>query len=163
MTDVVNPKGASPDQLLPYHKKISAEGKALIICFISYTYMVLKRAAEFSVTKNSAALKMPVQSCRLRCRLYGKEDKPFLGACPLDFRSAQAVSPVFLCQFVFAAKSRMPATPHGYWVSCVFLIPCTNNLCSSIAGGVKIKQKSLVSNKCWHGTYIWELLLQVFA
>lgn len=43
MTDVVNPKRASPDQLLPYHKKISAEGKALMICFISYTYMVLKR------------------------------------------------------------------------------------------------------------------------
>ena len=42
MTDVVNPKSASPDQLLPYHKKISAEGKALMICFISYTYMVLK-------------------------------------------------------------------------------------------------------------------------
>ena len=45
MTDVVNPKSASPDQLLPYHKKISAEGKALMICFISYTYMVLKRAS----------------------------------------------------------------------------------------------------------------------
>lgn len=44
MTDVVNPKSASPDQLLPYHKKISAEGKALMICFISYTYMVLKAA-----------------------------------------------------------------------------------------------------------------------
>lgn len=43
MTDVVNPKSASPDQLLPYHKKISAEGKALMICFISYTYMVLNR------------------------------------------------------------------------------------------------------------------------
>ena len=42
MTDVVNPKSTSPDQLLPYHKKISAEGKALMICFISYTYMVLK-------------------------------------------------------------------------------------------------------------------------
>lgn len=42
MTDVVNPKSASPDQLLPYHKKISAEGKALMKCFISYTYMVLK-------------------------------------------------------------------------------------------------------------------------
>ena len=41
MTDVVNPKSASPDQLLPYHKKISAEGKALMKCFISYTYMVL--------------------------------------------------------------------------------------------------------------------------
>ena len=25
MTDVVNPKSSSPDQLLPYHKKISAE------------------------------------------------------------------------------------------------------------------------------------------
>ena len=37
-------KRASPDQLLPYHKKISAEGKAQMICFISYTYMVLKRA-----------------------------------------------------------------------------------------------------------------------
>ncbi len=45
MTDVVNPKSASPDQLLPYHKKISAEGKALMKCFISYTYMVLKDAA----------------------------------------------------------------------------------------------------------------------
>ena len=44
MTDVVNPKSASPDQLLPYHKKISAEGKALMKCFISYTYMVLKTA-----------------------------------------------------------------------------------------------------------------------
>lgn len=44
MTDVVNPKSASPDQLLPYHKKISAEGKALMKCFISYTYMVLKAA-----------------------------------------------------------------------------------------------------------------------
>ena len=29
MTDVVNPKGLLPDQLLPYHKKISAEGKVL--------------------------------------------------------------------------------------------------------------------------------------
>lgn len=46
MTDVVNPKIASPDQLLPYHKKISAEGKALMKCFISYTYMVLKCGAE---------------------------------------------------------------------------------------------------------------------
>ena len=45
MTDVVNPKSASPDQLLPYHKKISAEGKALMKCFISYTYMVLKSTA----------------------------------------------------------------------------------------------------------------------
>ena len=43
MADVINPKRASPDQLLPYHKKISAEGKAQMICFISYTYMVLKR------------------------------------------------------------------------------------------------------------------------
>ena len=43
MTDVANPKRTSPDQLLPYHKKISAEGKAQMICFISYTYMVLKR------------------------------------------------------------------------------------------------------------------------
>ena len=47
MTDVVNPKSASPDQLLPYHKKISAEGKALMKCFISYTYMVLKRAPTY--------------------------------------------------------------------------------------------------------------------
>jgi hypothetical protein len=46
MTDVINPKRASPDQLLPYHKKISAEGKAQMICFISYTYMVLKISAE---------------------------------------------------------------------------------------------------------------------
>ena len=46
MTDVVNPKSASPDQLLPYHKKISAEGKALMICLISYTYMVLKICSE---------------------------------------------------------------------------------------------------------------------
>lgn len=42
MTDVVNPKSSSPDQLLPYHKKISAEDKALMVYFISYTYMVLK-------------------------------------------------------------------------------------------------------------------------
>jgi hypothetical protein len=42
VTDVANPKRTSPDQLLPYHKKISAEGKAQMICFISYTYMVLK-------------------------------------------------------------------------------------------------------------------------
>ena len=47
MTDVINPKRASPDQLLPYHKKISAEGKAQMICFISYTYMVLKRTSYF--------------------------------------------------------------------------------------------------------------------
>ena len=48
MTDVANPKRTSPDQLLPYHKKISAEGKAQMICFISYTYMVLKRTVRFS-------------------------------------------------------------------------------------------------------------------
>ena len=48
MTDVVNPKSTSPDQLLPYHKKISAEGKALMKCFISYTYMVLKKQDTFS-------------------------------------------------------------------------------------------------------------------
>lgn len=41
MTDVVNPKSSSPDQLLPYHKKISAEDKALMVYSISYTYMVL--------------------------------------------------------------------------------------------------------------------------
>ena len=46
MTDVVNPKSASPDQLLPYHKKISAEGIALMKCFISYTYMVLKETLD---------------------------------------------------------------------------------------------------------------------
>ena len=46
MADVINPKRASPDQLLPYHKKISAEGKAQMICFISYTYMVLKEKAQ---------------------------------------------------------------------------------------------------------------------
>jgi hypothetical protein len=50
MTDVVNPKSASPDQLLPYHKKISAEGKALMKCFISYTYMVLKKQRLFKTT-----------------------------------------------------------------------------------------------------------------
>jgi len=50
MTDVVNPKSASPDQLLPYHKKISAEGKALMKCFISYTYMVLKSALQGHLT-----------------------------------------------------------------------------------------------------------------
>ena len=50
VTDVVNPKEASPDQLLPYHKKISVEGKALIICFISYTYMVLKRTQSIVFT-----------------------------------------------------------------------------------------------------------------
>lgn len=44
MTDVVNPKSSSPDQLLPYHKKISAEDKVLMVYFISYTYMVLKEA-----------------------------------------------------------------------------------------------------------------------
>jgi len=44
MKDVVNPKSSSPDQLLPYHKKISAEDKALIVYFISYTYMVLNGA-----------------------------------------------------------------------------------------------------------------------
>ena len=49
MTDVVNPKSASPDHLLPYHKKISAEGKARMICFISYTYMVLKGQADVSI------------------------------------------------------------------------------------------------------------------
>ncbi len=47
MTDVVNPKSTSPDQLLPYHKKISAEGKALMKCFISYTYMVLKSTLQY--------------------------------------------------------------------------------------------------------------------
>ena len=50
MTDVINPKRASPDQLLPYHKKISAEGKAQMICFISYTYMVLKRTQSIVFT-----------------------------------------------------------------------------------------------------------------
>ncbi len=50
MTDVVNPKSTSPDQLLPYHKKISAEGKALMKCFISYTYMVLKNTPQGVVT-----------------------------------------------------------------------------------------------------------------
>ena len=44
MTDVVNPKSSSPDQLLPYHKKISVEDKALMVYFISYTYMVLNGA-----------------------------------------------------------------------------------------------------------------------
>ena len=48
MTDVVNPKSSSPDQLLPYHKKISAEDKALMVYFISYTYMVLKSRRPFS-------------------------------------------------------------------------------------------------------------------
>jgi len=48
MTDVVNPKNSSPDQLLPYHKKISAEDKALMVYFISYTYMVLKTGTRFS-------------------------------------------------------------------------------------------------------------------
>lgn len=50
MTDVANPKRTSPDQLLPYHKKISAEGKAQMICFISYTYMVLKRTQSIVFT-----------------------------------------------------------------------------------------------------------------
>lgn len=57
MTDVINPKRASPGQLLPYHKKISAEGKARMICFISYTYMVLKRATNFSVTLKTKCVK----------------------------------------------------------------------------------------------------------
>ena len=56
MTDVVNPKSASPDQLLPYHKKISAEGKALMKCFISYTYMVLKRTATLTQDEMSFRL-----------------------------------------------------------------------------------------------------------
>lgn len=59
MTDVVNPKSASPDQLLPYHKKISAEGKALMICFISYTYMVLKRAERYLVREGLPKGKKP--------------------------------------------------------------------------------------------------------
>lgn len=50
MTDVANPKRTSPDQLLPYYKKISAEGKAQMICFISYTYMVLKRTQSIVFT-----------------------------------------------------------------------------------------------------------------
>lgn len=50
MTDVVNPKSCSPDQLLPYHKKISAEDKALMVYFISYTYMVLKRTQSIVFT-----------------------------------------------------------------------------------------------------------------
>ena len=44
MTDVVNPKYAPSDQLLPLLKKISAEDKALVVYFISYTYMVLNGA-----------------------------------------------------------------------------------------------------------------------
>ena len=52
MTDVVNPKSSSPDQLLPYHKKISAEDKALMVYFISYTYMVLKAARSRELVKN---------------------------------------------------------------------------------------------------------------
>jgi hypothetical protein len=59
MTDVVNPKSASPDQLLPYHKKISAEGKALMKCFISYTYMVLKIPAICRVGKLAVLLCQP--------------------------------------------------------------------------------------------------------
>ncbi len=57
MTDVVNPKSASPDQLLPYHKKISAEGKALMKCFISYTYMVLKNVIQDFLMYNKFANK----------------------------------------------------------------------------------------------------------
>ena len=56
MTDVVNPKSTSPDQLLPYHKKISAEGKALMKCFISYTYMVLKSGRVILSVLSPAAL-----------------------------------------------------------------------------------------------------------
>ena len=59
MTDVVNPKSTSPDQLLPYHKKISAEGKALMKCFISYTYMVLKSPALCRVGKLLVLLCQP--------------------------------------------------------------------------------------------------------
>lgn len=51
MTDVVNPKSSSPDQLLPYHKKISAEDKALMVYFISYTYMVLNEQATWFMGK----------------------------------------------------------------------------------------------------------------
>ena len=56
MTDVVNPKSSSPDQLLPYHKKISAEDKALMVYFISYTYMVLKAAQELQEMEKRALL-----------------------------------------------------------------------------------------------------------
>ncbi|WP_418440464.1 hypothetical protein, partial [Anaerotignum lactatifermentans] len=51
---VANPKRTSPDQLLPYYKKISAEGKAQMICFISYTYMVLKRRYAYISPHNIA-------------------------------------------------------------------------------------------------------------
>ena len=63
MTDVVNPKSASPDQLLPYHKKISAEGKALMICFISYTYMVLKSVLFFAARCMSYRFYMEILIC----------------------------------------------------------------------------------------------------
>lgn len=56
MTDVANPKRTSPDQLLPYHKKISAEGKAQMICFISYTYMVLKEQYSFDFSQKFAIM-----------------------------------------------------------------------------------------------------------
>jgi len=47
MTDVVNLKSASLHQLLPYHKNISAKGKALMICFIFYTYMAPESTCHF--------------------------------------------------------------------------------------------------------------------
>ena len=50
MTDVVNPKSVSLDQLLSYHKKISVEGKAPMICFIPYTYLVLKSSKPLRFT-----------------------------------------------------------------------------------------------------------------
>lgn len=53
---------------------------------------------------------MPVQLCRLRCRLYGKEDKPFLWACPLDFRSMQAAPPVFCANLSLPLKAVCPQT-----------------------------------------------------
>ena len=57
MTDVVNPKSSSPDQLLPYHKKISAEDKALMVYFISYTYMVLNGAIALIISGRLSRLK----------------------------------------------------------------------------------------------------------
>lgn len=66
MTDVVNPKSASPDQLLPYHKKISAEGKALMKCFISYTYMVLKSIVQDFLMYNEFATTITKESDPVR-------------------------------------------------------------------------------------------------
>ena len=78
MTDVVNPKSTSPDQLLPYHKKISAEGKARMICFISYTYMALKSRPGRTVPAQRQRLSLRGRGCRLS---GGKKQRISIARC----------------------------------------------------------------------------------